>query len=253
MSTKLARFGPITAVAGLLGYLCWPYLDEPVTAPKSKGAPKAVELPTALLAPPEAPDLDHDPFGSRAASAPPVTKLTSAAKSASAAKVSGPVSASTKPEGAAKTTAALTVSAPSTLVLSGTYIRGNRRVAVINDSLYSEGEQISTSLATVPNCSVARVDIDRVLLNVAGKTAELSYPNPMDSSAAADSNARGMANAAKTSPQSNRKTGDEERTKARARSSGPPKVAPAAPPPLGPSGADTSRPNAVSDASDTTN
>src|SRR5262249_51335457 len=63
------------------------------------------------------------------------------------------------------------------LVLNGTYVRGDRRMAVINGAVYTEGQTISPASAGRA-VSLARVDVDRVVLSVDRMTSELAYSRP---------------------------------------------------------------------------
>jgi hypothetical protein len=167
---------PIGVVAGAMGYFCWSHLDAPaVMAPPAKAATKAPELTAAMLSPLAAPDLDRDPFAPPAVEVPPEPAARELAKQAKAMSAPG------KPETGAQDNktpdAGSTASTPRIegLVLSGTYVRGDRRMAVINGLLYSEGEQITSAGPTAVAASVARVDVDRVILNMEGRHAQLAY------------------------------------------------------------------------------
>lgn len=63
------------------------------------------------------------------------------------------------------------------LVLHGTYLRGNHRVALINKAVYHEGDQITLDEETGTFCRIAEISIDKVVLDLNGEMAELSYPN----------------------------------------------------------------------------
>lgn len=168
MSTAIARFAPIGAVAGVLGYLCWPYLDDPAKPPPSK-ANKAAALTADLLSPPAAADLTRNIFESAAApSAPPPTVDTSSPQ------VTEPVAE--KPSDSVTT-------APDSLVLSGTFVRGKNRVALINDALYAAGDQIPAAIVNSQGCRVKSVEVDRVLLDIDGRQAELVYRDLLASTA----------------------------------------------------------------------
>ncbi len=159
----LTKFAPIGIVAGVMGYLCWPYFDEPSKRSESAGLDQVIQVTAALLSPSVAPALKRDPFKS--------------AKSNGPVASTSPRSTANKPGTAAKAVAAPIAGPPITLVLNGTYVRGNQRIAVINGTVYAQGEQISVEHASVENCSVARVDVDKVVLNFNGATAELRYAN----------------------------------------------------------------------------
>ena len=127
-------------------------------------------------------------------------------------------------------------------------------MAVINDSLYSEGEQIPPSFAAVPNCTVARVDFDRVVLDMVGTSAELLYPDPTAPPPAVDSKSPRATNAGMAARQKNGKPAGDKGSRANAQpggKKGAPKAAEAAPP--APPSADSRPPATVSNASVKTN
>jgi hypothetical protein len=156
-------------VAGVLGYLCWPYLDDPAKPPPSK-ANKAAELTADLLSPPAAADLSRNIFESAQApgTSPAPTVRTSSPQSA---------------ESAAKKPDETTTTAPDSLVLSGTFVRGKNRVALINDALYAAGDPIPAAIVSAAGCRVKSVEVDRVLLDIDGRQAELVYRDLLASTA----------------------------------------------------------------------
>ena len=159
--SQLKKFAPIGGVAGVIGYLCWPYYDDPSNRPDTNRPVKEARVTAALLSPDAALQLSRDPFASAADS------------NVSAA----PGSAAGKPSAPSKAAVAPITGPPSTMILNGTYVRGNQRIAVINGALYAQGEQIPPEDASVENCSVVRVDVDKVVLNFNGAPAELRYTN----------------------------------------------------------------------------
>jgi hypothetical protein len=195
MSSKAAKFAPFCVVAGTLGYLCWPYLDDPTPPAPTKPKAGAVELTAALLSPPAAPPLSRDPFGSDLASQKPAG---AAADGKTDPADQTPASPENQEEPQPPETPALSV--PSSLVLSGTYLRGNHRVAVINELVYAEGDQIVVKENAAANWSVSRVGIDRVMLEFGGEMAELSYPDLHAPKAASNSDPLPNATDSKTQP-----------------------------------------------------
>jgi hypothetical protein len=154
-----------------MGYLCWPYLDDPAAPSAFKTSAKLVDVNAALLSPPAAPPLVRDPFAPAAALA-----SQSAHPSAVKARSGTPLSAPDRPAAPGKSAPAPAFVAPSALVLKATLVRGNHRLAVINDSLYGEGDPIRLPESTAPVCAVARVTVDNVVLELNGETAELTFP-----------------------------------------------------------------------------
>jgi hypothetical protein len=177
MSAHLAKFAPIGLVAGAMGYFCWSHFEEAAPAAPASGVAKPIEMTAALLKPPAAPELNRDPF--MAHDAPRPAEATHAAAGLRAPSPPGPLL-----PGEASRTGASAVGGRATthgaditgeLVLSGTYVRGNRRMAVINGSIYSQGDRIASSTAGSNAVTVARVDVDRVMLRLDRGTTELLY------------------------------------------------------------------------------
>jgi len=168
MPAKLSKMAPIAVVAVILGYLCFPYVDDPAPAKKSKSAAKSAEPLTNLLNPKPAGDVRADLFEIPKAVGPAVAKKST--------------STSTSQAAAAKKSASSHSDDLKNFALSGTYVAGGRRFAVINGSLYAEGEQITSAgpkAKTAPAiCTVLRVEIDKVVLGFQGQTKELHYADP---------------------------------------------------------------------------
>src|SRR5262249_49910087 len=91
-------------------------------------------------------------------------------------------------------------------VLSGTYVAGDSRYAIINGSLYREGDQIAQAKsgkssgkasAEAPQAwTLKHVDLDKVVLDFQGKTTELRYSDsalPSSGEAAAGDASAGRA------------------------------------------------------------
>jgi hypothetical protein len=169
MGSRIAKFAPIGVVAGTMGYLCWPYVDDPALPPAPK-AKTATELTAAMLSPQAAPPLSRDPFGS-----PPPHEKPSIARKTSKKHRDSP-SPSANPAVAAGVAPDSVIPAPSSLVLHGTYVRGGHHVAIINQAVYAEGEQIAPPDAAITQCRVTHVGVDKVMLDLNGQIAELSYP-----------------------------------------------------------------------------
>jgi hypothetical protein len=190
MSAKLSKMAPIAVVAAILGYLCWPYLDDPAADAKSKAATKPAQSLSALLSPAATGNLRSDLF-----EIPQVATPTVAKKAASPANQ---VSAAKK----ATADAAARADEFKHFVLSGTYVSGGRRYAVINGALYAEGEQIAATgkgAKTASTYMVSRVEIDKVVLSFQGENKELHYADPV---APPEPRATGIATSAVDAAQS---------------------------------------------------
>jgi len=178
---------PTLVVLAVVGYCCWTDGEEPTPGAKAKATAGKPTLTPAMLSPAAAPVPERDPFHAQSG-APPEDQ-----------------------SGKKVPTAAPVASGPSTaaipdlnrlvkgLVLQATFVRGNRRVALIDGNLYAEGDAVRPSKALATPFMVAQVLPHKVVLRQAAQTVELKYP---DSAAKANSppsrepaNASGKANA----------------------------------------------------------
>jgi hypothetical protein len=170
MPAKLSKMAPIAAVAVILGYLCSPYFGDSAPATKPKTSPKSTVSLASLLNPTPAGDVRADLFEIPKVVGPAVAKKKPAS-STSASQAS-----------AAKNAASAKNTDLKNFVLSGTYVAGGRRFAVINGALYSEGETITSTgrggKTAFAICTVSRVEIDKVVLSFEGQTKELHYADP---------------------------------------------------------------------------
>src|SRR5262245_57794557 len=169
MPTKLSKIAPIAVVAVILGYLCSPYFGDSAPATKPKTSPKATVSLASLLNPTPAGDVRADLFEIPKVIGPAVAKKPASSTSAS-------------PVSAAKHAASANTTDLKNCVLSGTYVAGGRRFAVINGALYAEGEKITSTgrggKTAFAICTVSRVEIDKVVLSFEGRTKELHYADP---------------------------------------------------------------------------
>lgn len=188
MANNLVKFAPIGLVAGAMGYFCWSHLDEAAPAAPGGAAAKTGELTAVQLQPPAAPALSRDPFVPHdfVPPEPPVQakKETPAATVAGArpeqsAKVTPPPPDATKTK---PVTAAARVDSPQKsriagdYTLSGTYVsRGGQRMAIINGSIYTQGQRLAIDKSAKDVVIVDRVDVDKVVLRLQDDTSELVY------------------------------------------------------------------------------
>jgi hypothetical protein len=148
-------------VMAVLGYLCWPHLGTPSAAQTAKQANKGADLTTAMLSPRVDTAFNRDPFkGPSVHIVQPRTSMSrDQLKPASRPTVS-------------KTEAGNLLSG---LSLNATMIRGRNRSALINGSIYREGEPLKLASATAVPLKIAQVYPDKVLLQCADQTLVLTY------------------------------------------------------------------------------
>ena len=157
MSERIGKIVPTAIVAAVLTYLCWPYFNESTGAPEEKKENKLPVISQALLSPPAEPAPERDPFKQ------PGDKKWSAALAGQGTK---------KP---AAPRALADANPLGNQVLGATYIRGDRRLALISGHIYAEGEQLKGQNSSVSPLTVARICPDKVLLRRDGETLELKY------------------------------------------------------------------------------
>jgi len=161
---------PTAIVAGAFGYLCWPYADDPAAKPEATSAANARETLTSLLSPPAASAPDRDPFNSRT---PPASAELATAQGAK--KTASTAQAATETATPRRATEAVVATTLVDLALQGTHIQGSRRLAVINGSVYAEGDEITTSGTMTGPYKVVRVFAHRVEVLCDGQAVELTY------------------------------------------------------------------------------
>jgi hypothetical protein len=159
MSGRIGKIAPTAIVAAVLGYWCWPYVNESIGRPQDKKENKLPVISAALLSPAPEAAPDRDPFR------PPGEKKSSAA-------MAGPTKKPTLAD----------ANALGSQVLNATYIHGDRRLALISGHVYVEGEQLKGPSG--PPLTVARICPERVLLQREGVTLELKYASVPPRSAA---------------------------------------------------------------------
>jgi hypothetical protein len=160
MSARLKRHAPVLIVLAILGYLCWPYLGSATDAHANQ-ANKGPEIAAASLSPHVETAFNRDPFkgpGAHLVHAPPVTNH------ALGKPASKPALSSTE-----------STDLLNGLALNATFLRGSHRSALINGALYAEGDQVKLAAATPAPVKIARVLPDKVLLQCADQTLELTY------------------------------------------------------------------------------
>jgi len=161
MSAQLGKVTPIALLIGVVGYCCWPYLAAQEAGPAAEGAGKLPEVTAGMLHPVPAAAAGRDPFRSAERVRAPATAKRPASSAAQAAKTPAPEADTPQLLGG--------------LRLYATYIRGERRLALIDGSVYAEGEPVKGARAMAAPFVVVRVDPDKVLLRRLGQTVELRY------------------------------------------------------------------------------
>lgn len=144
----------MSAVAALAGYCYW--CEQVETRVQVSATEKHKGSLENLLSPTIEPAPQRDPFH------PVAQPQTGAGTSAADAE-------------AAELKLAAAGNPADEFALAATIIHGPRRLAVINGSLYGEGEPLKSSVPNGQPCIVAQIHADRVLLDRGGKSVELQY------------------------------------------------------------------------------
>ncbi len=154
MQTPLGKVAHVAAAAVLVAYCLW---AESSTSSRVRDAAKLdSEWLEALLSPQIEPQLPRDPFAPmKATPVPTATELAVAAASAEALDA--------------------TAEAPP-LELSATCIHGDRRLALINGSLYAQGESLEGA-EDGPRYTIALIETDKVVLDRGGELLLIEYTN----------------------------------------------------------------------------
>jgi hypothetical protein len=181
MYRRIKKSTPLLIVAAALGFLGWPYLDARSPRPKEVDSTSALKSLVAALSPPEAAAPLRDPFDSRAAARPGRRKADAAKNApppaATPVKMSTPAVESLQTASAPDAAAELSPPrGPGDLALQATHLRGDRRVALINGAVYSEGDEIQPNGPAAAAYTVSRIYLHRVVLAGENRTLELNYP-----------------------------------------------------------------------------
>lgn len=167
MGGATVKWVPTATIAAVVGWCCWPYLDDAgpreVTAKTS-----SPQIAHALLEPAVAAGLPRDPFRIAGTTKPPGPPKDGVAPGAKASAASP----STQKRDSAEI--------PKGLTLSGTFIAGNRRAALINGRLWEQGQRLEMTSNAVPPWVLAQVSLYGVVLESGTKSVELKYPGPGD-------------------------------------------------------------------------
>lgn len=182
MNVILKKMAPTLVVLAVAGYCCWS--DEETGSPakgKENGGNKPA-LTAALLTPQAAPPPGRDPF---------YTALSETADD----KAKKPAPPLPRPKRELPTSVHDDLlKLTSGLVLRATFIHGDRRVALINDRFYAEGDALPCSKTIA--VTIARIAPNKVIIRHAGQNAELKYSNspmPAPKDAERSANTRTLA------------------------------------------------------------
>ena len=167
MPPQIAKFAPTAIVAALAAWCCWPYLGGVEPAGGTSQQSSFTKINSSSLVPSIAGASGRDPFQPPPPEEPALAESEESEETAEKATVRG--ASPPEEDGADR---------PADLVLDATWIRGNRRLALINGQLCAPGEALTaTRPATIPYV-VRQISPHKVLIEHRGEMLELTYRNP---------------------------------------------------------------------------
>jgi hypothetical protein len=170
MNGAIGKVVPTAIVAAIATWCCWPYLDEAAFG-EAGAKTYSPQVLHALLAPAIASEPSRDPFhivGTAPSLGAPKEREAAGTK-ASGDSPSTPKNAAPQKDAAG---------VPKGLTLSGTYLAGNRRAALINGRLWEQGQRLELSKNAAEPWVLAEVSPFGVVIASGGKSFELKYPGP---------------------------------------------------------------------------
>lgn len=164
MGEYLHKIGPVAVVAAVFTWCCWPYITGTATTIESKEPSVVPILSKRLLSPLVKPAVNRDPFDVVKAAALGGLQQELAAATRGGNPLDGTPQASAAP-------------APPSLVLTGTYRRGNERMTIIDGKIYRLGQTLDSESSSA-GWKVIEILTDHVVLERKGKTKVITYPDP---------------------------------------------------------------------------
>lgn len=184
MSDLIKRLGPTCAVLGVVVWCCWPYIRSSTSPLNAAPDAKLPRVARSVLSPEIRESSRRDPFQT----APDEAETSSFVPFAAMGRLLNKLREDRQWLGQRQTadsTALLAehaVPEPSALskrlTLNATYLHPTERLAVIDNRIYVEGDEVPVTGAADQPCTLKRVRRDRVVLQYRGETVVLAYPQP---------------------------------------------------------------------------
>jgi hypothetical protein len=168
MSAPIRELAPAGAVAALVMFCCWPYLDGPGPGATFQQSGDYPAIPSSLLSPAFDPPSGRDPFRPSPGKEAKASQREVLPVPAFAQKE--PVAGEDRGEDMGDVL--------NGLVLNATYVRGNRQLALINGQECSPGDPIPLAATAEKPGIVTQISAYRVLIEHQGRTLELRYRDP---------------------------------------------------------------------------
>ena len=176
MSDLLHKIGPVVVVSIIFTWVCWPYITGAATSIGSNGNGNSIALPNNLLSPSVKDPNQRDPF----------QVVKSAAMNMIQGKLAGTKDKTPEyvdPE--KEQTTGTTANRENAFALTGVYIQGNNRMAILNGALYRIGENIKGSEIAGKPWVLKQILSDRVVVSRGknNKVVKISFPAVTQSAA----------------------------------------------------------------------
>lgn len=168
MSPLIGKLAPAAAVAALVAWCCWPYLDESASGGLGGESSDVPQIADSRLSPDIKPGSQRDPFQKLGSNETNPAEAESSPKSPAS-----PASVEEQPPSDEQIADVL-----GRLAVEATFIHGPRRLALIDGRLYEEGDPLAISRSLANACVVAQISADGVLVRHPGGTVGLTYRDP---------------------------------------------------------------------------
>ncbi|MBN1591534.1 MAG: hypothetical protein JW888_18615 [Pirellulales bacterium] len=170
MAELINKLAPIVVVAAVFGWCCWPYLFGSDANLATNANPDLSALPNSLLSPVLTPDNARNPF--QRAIATIHSSLTN--------EITDPQGAAEGPQlPNAKNETTDATKRASSLFLNGTLVHGDQRTAIINGTMYQQGDLLADVAPGHKPWVVRQILSDKVVIQAGSITKELTFIDPI--------------------------------------------------------------------------
>lgn len=180
MSSTFGKLAPTAIVGAMIVWCCWGYLEPGPGGMVARG-PELPRIAPELYAPPDEPVSPRDPFRPVLAKKPVPAEKPKGTQKKAQPKPDPRQLAKSGEESPIPSVVAVHVSPRDILgrfTLEATYIRGDRRVAIINGQVFRQGQTMPISRVSKDLCTITEIGRYKVVLRHRGRNMELTYQNP---------------------------------------------------------------------------
>ena len=184
----LQKIGPIAVVAAVFTWCCWPYISGSATATGSGEEGAVITIAKKFFSPKVSTTHGRDPFQS----------VQDAAEEFLSNSAMGTSNSSTSSRTNNNRTDTAKVQIKGFL-LNGTYVQGDRRMAIINSTLYRVGEYLDDTDTPGKKWKLLQIYPDRVVLGCGKQTKVVgtsyaSTPSPTQKTTSSTKSPTGSSN-----------------------------------------------------------